>query len=319
MHTTLRCCLAYKCRRGLKAHHPLEFYEVALKIYEKKGNKDKMNALKEEAEKYFGIKFLPFRWGQDNRQIAAVESENAIVNSIQSIKGYSQGVSKRLWEAFCALLNPSFIEVVMWLDKHGVKDSKVRPLVKIDYFQEFGNNAELLRILDLFEFFKQGEAKSIKKDKLDQRMEEFIARHGTDKGKNGNELKSYTITDMEGLLEELAEYVLGLGIPELTYKVKAENQKEILGYIDLTTYKESDRRKLYVLEKRDLKSKDSGKVWLHKLRCKSVGSGKISELDLQPWQMTAKPVQTGDIVLAKNVKKNAKGYWGLIDYDVLLS
>ena len=302
----------------LKANHPLEFYEVALKIYEKKGDKDKMNALKEEAEKYFDIKFPPFRWGQDNRQIAARAAEREITNSLQSIKGFGKVVSKTLWEANKALSNPSFMEVLIWLDRHSLKDSKVRPLVKIDYFQEFGTSAELLRMMDIFEFFSQGTSKSIKKDKLNPQMEEFVARHATDKGVKGNELKSYTITDMDGLLRELEDYIRSLHLPELSYKLRAANHMDILGYVDLTTYREADRRKLFVLDRYDLKGKKDGKVWKTKLRCKSVGSGKVSTLDLEPWQVGRQPVQQGDILLAKDVQKTKKGYWNLTDYEVMV-
>ena len=81
----------------LKANHPLEFYETALKIYEKKGDKDKMNALKEEAEGYFNIQFPPFRFGQDNREIRADVESNSIWNSMKSIKGFGSSVGLLLY------------------------------------------------------------------------------------------------------------------------------------------------------------------------------------------------------------------------------
>ena len=50
-------CVALDSLYGawIKSHYPVEFYETALRIYEKKGNKDKMSALKDEAERYFQI------------------------------------------------------------------------------------------------------------------------------------------------------------------------------------------------------------------------------------------------------------------------
>ena len=313
-------CVALDSLYGawLKCHHPLEFYEVALRIYEKKGNKDKMNALKEEAEKYFDIKFPPFRWGQDNRAIVAEASQNAITNSIGSIKGYGKAVAETLWRANNELLNPSFMEVLVWLDRHGLKDSKVRPLVKVDYFQEFGTTTELLRLMDIFAFFKEGTAKTISKDKLNSAMEAVVARHGTDKGVKGNTLKSYTINDMRGLLDELEQHIRNLKLPERGYKSRAMNHREILGYVDLTTYREADRRKLYILDRFEMKSRATGKIWKYKLRCKSIGSGKLSVLDLEPWQMKECPVLVGDIVYAKRVQKTSKGYWDLVNYEVLI-
>ena len=66
-------CVAIDSLYGayLKTYYPLEFYETFLRVLEEKGDKDRLNAVKEEAEDYFKIKFPPFRYGQDNRAITA--------------------------------------------------------------------------------------------------------------------------------------------------------------------------------------------------------------------------------------------------------
>ena len=300
----------------LKSHHPLEFYEVALNIYEKKGNKDKMNALKEEAENYFMIHFAPIRYGQDNRGIKAVTDENIITNSIASIKGFSKSLGATLYT--CSQQpHKSFIDILRWLDAHSVKSAKVEPLIKIDYFQKFGNNAELLRLVDIMEFFKYGSAKTIRKEKLNAQMASFIAAHGTDKGAKGAELKSYTITDMDGLLNDLEDYIMGLHLPELPFRTRAKNQKDILGYVDLTTHLEADRRKIYVLDVRPLKSKFSGKTWSYAANVKSIGTGKTSRLFIKPFVFDKAQFVEGDVLYAKNLQKDQKEYWWLQSYDIV--
>nr|DAJ59089.1 MAG TPA: DNA polymerase III, alpha subunit [Caudoviricetes sp.] len=300
----------------LKSHHPLEFYEVALNIYEKKGNKDKMNALKEEAENYFMIHFAPIRYGQDNRGIKAVTDENIITNSIASIKGFSKSLGATLYT--CSQQpHKSFIDILRWLDAHSVKSAKVEPLIKIDYFQKFGNNAELLRLVDIMEFFKYGSAKTIRKEKLNSQMASFIAAHGTDKGAKGAELKSYTITDMDGLLNDLEDYIMGLHLPELPFRTRAKNQKDILGYVDLTTHLEADRRKIYVLDVRPLKSKFSGKTWSYAANVKSIGTGKTSRLFIKPFIFDKAQFAEGDVLYAKNLQKDQKEYWWLQSYDIV--
>lgn len=300
----------------LKSHHPLEFYEVALNIYEKKGNKDKMNALKEEAENYFMIHFAPIRYGQDNRGIKAVTDENIITNSIASIKGFSKSLGATLYT--CSQQpHKSFIDILRWLDAHSVKRAKVEPLIKIDYFQKFGNNAELLRLVDIMEFFKYGSAKTIRKEKLNAQMASFIAAHGTDKGAKGAELKSYTITDMDGLLNDLEDYIMGLHLPELPFRTRAKNQKDILGYVDLTTHLEADRRKIYVLDVRPLKSKFSGKTWSYAANVKSIGTGKTSRLFIKPFVFDKAQFVEGDVLYAKNLQKDQKEYWWLQSYDIV--
>ena len=300
----------------LKSHHPLEFYEVALNIYEKKGNKDKMNALKEEAESYFMIHFAPIRYGQDNRGIKAVTGENVITNSIASIKGFSKSLGATLYT--CSQQpHKSFMDILRWLDAHSVKRAKVEPLIKIDYFQQFGNNAELLRLVDIMDFFKNGTAKTIRKEKLNSQMASFIAAHGTDKGAKGAELKSYTITDMDGLLNDLEDYIMGLHLPELPFRTRAQNQKEILGYVDLTTHLEADRRKIYILDVRPLKSKFSGKTWSYAANVKSIGSGKTSRIFIKPFLFEKAQFAEGDILYAHNLHEDKKGYWWLLQYDIV--
>ena len=300
----------------LKSHHPLEFYEVALNIYEKKGNKDKMNALKEEAESYFMIHFAPIRYGQDNRGIKAVTGENIITNSTASIKGFSKSLGATLY-TWSQQPHKSFMDILRWLDAHSVKRAKVEPLIKIDYFQQFGNNAELLRLVDIMEFFKNGTAKTIRKEKLNSQMASFIAAHGTDKGAKGAELKSYTITDMDGLLNDLEDYIMGLHLPELPFRTRAQNQKEILGYVDLTTHLEADRRKIYILDVRPLKSKFTGKTWSYAANAKSIGSGKTSRIFIKPFLFEKAQFSEGDILYAHNLHEDQKGYWWLLQYDIV--
>ena len=303
----------------LKANHPLAFYEVALNLYEQKGDKDKVAALKEEAEKYFDILFPPMRYGQDNRQMRADPATNSIVNSLGSIKGMSKAMGAKLYE--CARQDhKSFFDVLKWLDERSIKSAKVIPLVKIDYFNSFGNNVELLRLIAWWDFFKQGTAKTISKDKLSPAFEEMLSRYASDKSVKGEPLKSYKINDMNGLLKAIEEYVFSLHLEELPYRVKAANQNEILGYVDMTTQKEEDRRKLYLLDVRPLIGKwNAGKPWKYVFHCKSVGSGKVSQLSVTPYRYnnTIAKALKGDIILAKHVHKNEKGYWELDDYEIL--
>ena len=303
----------------IKSHYPLEFYETALKVYDAKGDKDKMSALKAEAESYFNIKFPPFRYGMDNRSIIADKEHNAILNSITAIKGFGVGIGKILYQCSVELgSSPSFIDLLSWLDQHSIKSSKVIPLIKIDYFQEFGNETELLRIVDLFDFFQQGTSKTMKKDKLKEPLYSIVAKYATDKGVKGNALKSFTITNMDGILHEVESYIRELHLPELPYKVKAENQKEILGYVDLTTGREEDRRKLFVLDVYELQNKWSAKggIWKVKLTTRSIGSGKQASLSIAPYLAAQKPVKPGDILINPVVRKDQKGYWNLLDYQI---
>ena len=301
-----------------KAHYPCEFYEVLLKICEKKGDKDKMNAAKEEAENYFNIKFPPFRFGQDNREIKAVPEEKIILNALSSIKGFSKSASKLLYD--CGRQGfTRFFDVLDWLDKRSFKSAKVIPLIKIDYFQDFGNIPELLQLVQVYDFFKQGKAKTVSKSKELGWIGDILPEYATGLTSKGEEAKSWTIKDMAGLLNECERYIFDLGIEDLDYRVKAENQNEILGYIDLTTGREEDRKKLYVMDVYELPDRFKGGIWKYKVKAKSIGSGKVSSWDVMPYTMARNKLKSGDIILVEDWNKNSKGYFELYVYKKLIS
>ena len=123
---------------------------------------------------------------------------------------------------------------------------------------------------------------------------------------------------MHGLLIECEDYIKSLNLSDLSYKLKCANQQEILGYIDLTTNREEDRRKLLITKVVPLMNKGTGTPWGYALFTKSVGSGKTGRLTLKATAYNTKPVKNMDIVYAKNVNKNKSGYWYLLDYDCVL-
>lgn len=301
----------------LKTNYPLYFYEVFLTVLEEKGDKDRMNAAKMEAEEYFKISFPPYRFGQDNRSITADPDNNAIQNAISAIKGFGKDIGDILYECSQSE-HGSFISVLRWLDEHSIKAAKIEPLIKIDYFLKFGNSVELKRILDIWDFFKQGTAKSIKKEKVaGTPLESILSKYATDKNAKGVELKSYSITDMDGLLSECEQYIKSLNLEDVSFKVKIANQMDVLGYVDLTTNKVEDRRKLLVTDLVPLKGKD-GNPWAYAVFTRSIGTGKTARLTLRAKQYSAKPFKKFDIIYAENLKKEKSGYWYLYDYDYVV-
>ena len=311
-------CVALDSLYGawLKAHHPLEFYEVLLTLSEIKGDKDKMNAIKDEAESYFNIKFPPFRFGQDNRCIKADIANNTIVNSISAIKGYSSAVGEVLYG--CAQENfKSFIDVLKWLDEHSVKASKVMPLIIIDYFQDFGNINELLTLLDAWELLKQGNAKTIKKDKLiGNRFETVIASMCSCKNKDGSDSATYKLEDKAlKCLYEYEKYIKEHPIPAPSMKERIDWSMTVLGYADVVTNKEEDRRRLLITDKTPIHDQ-AGNVWSYRIGTKSLGSGKTARLTVKAPIHDKMPISVGDIVYAAELYKNQTGYWYLLSYNI---
>ena len=275
-----------------------------------------MNAAKTEAESYFDINFPPMRYGQDNRCITAIPESNSITNSIASIKGYSAAVGRKLFES-SKTTYVSFIDLLRCLDKLGIKAAKYEPLIKIDYFQQFGNQRELFEISRLWGFFSEGSAKSLKRKAVEESgIADIIARHATDTKKDGSPAATYTLKTDEIMdcMREGEQHIRAQKMNDLEMKVKVQNSIDVLGYVDVVTQKEEDRRRLIITDVTAMKS--NGEIWGHRVGTKSLGSGKTARLTVRTDRYNMTPIKAGDIVYATGVYKNPKGYWYLTNYHI---
>ena len=344
----------------IKAHYPLAFYETLLQITESKGDKDKLVEIKHEAEDYFNITFPSFKFGQDNRAIRANTENNSISNSLTSIKNMPKATSELLWQV--AQSKPTtMIDVLIQCGNLHVSDAAIRMLVKIGYFDAFGNIPEIMRIIDLYDFFNKGMAKTVsKKKELAPELFEIVKKYATDRNAKGEEIASYTITNPEidrlkseltnlkkaykkapdeslaekitakseeidsaictheaGMLREMESYILSKKIEDLDYANKIQNQIDILGYVDLYSGKEEDRRKLFIEDIRPLKDKKNGDIWCYRIDTRSIGSGKTSSLTIPVESYKEYPIKKNDVISVPSgaLKKNRKGYWYLYFYD----
>jgi len=318
----------------LKAHHPCEFYETALKVCEKKGDKDKMSKLRTEAQKYFRINFPPFRYGQDNREINSNSNLKVINNSLSSIKGFGKAIGNSLWNCSIDLAKPpSFIDILAYLDDRSIKRAKVEPLIKIGYFDNLGYQSKLLRILDVWDLLNFGTSRQISKQKIgDGVLCQLIQRYSTGKTKAGAEAASWSFIQYDdeeekpkrlrsciAFLKEVEQYILHASMPEIDFKTQIKNQQDILGYVNLMTGREEDRRKLYVLEYYELPNKFRGGIWKCKVKTRSIGSGIENSFDIHPAIAKRNPIKQGDILQVRDewAKKDNKGYWNLYNYEVI--
>ncbi len=309
-------CVAIDSLYGayLKTFYPLEFYETYLRIQEESGDKDKMAAAKLEAEKYFKIKFPPFKFGQDNRQILLNEERREITNSITSIKGFGKQVGQILYEVSREKKYDSFMELCRRLSERGIK-SKIEPLIKIDYFSEFGNANELLQMLSLLEFFKFGEMASIKKSKItSDPIRNIVSKYSTGTKKNGEEALSFSIKDMDSILRDCEALVKSLGLEDFSRRLKIQDQEDILGYFS-PTGKEEDRPVLLVKEVSPLVRKADHAQFGYSYFCRSIGSGIETR-----FTVTNKVAEQGGLAFPGDIIKSTKrpscnkGFWRMEEY-----
>ena len=312
-HSIGYCMIGYLCAY-LRYYYPAEFITAYLN---NANNEDDIKNGSALAELY-GIQIVPPRYGISKDRYVYDKDRHVIAKGINSIKYMNSTVANELYGLAKRSYPKTFMSLLTLMNNETSIDTRQRDiLIKIDFFVDFGNVTELSRIASVFAFFKNGTAKKVQKDKISGQMLDVVSKYATDKNKNGTEAKSFTITDMAGLLDECEDVIKSLHLPDLDLKCKIQNQIELMGYIDLTTNKKEDRRKLLITDVFPLSSKKDNTVWGYAAQTRSVGSGKASRLTIRSSVYAKAPIKRFDIIYAKELEKNRSGYWYLLDYDLI--
>ncbi len=253
----------------LKSHYPLQFYEVLLNILDTKGNqKDRMAEIRKEAELAYGIRFVPLRFRQDNRKITADSKNNVMWNSLKALKGFGEGIAHQLY-ALKDKEYDTFVDLLVDMEEQGILCSKIGDLIKIQYFDEFGNNGKLLR---LYEEFTSGKNRY-----------------------NKNHKEATKIKRIEALKQLETE----LPNEKLPLKEQMAFENEILGYVQATC--NVDKRYVYIM---DVNTKFAPRV-----ECYCLHNGKSESMKIPKKVFNSNPIQKDDIIyINKCVAKPQKRF-----------
>jgi DNA polymerase III alpha subunit len=263
-------CVALDSLYGayLKSHYPLYFYEVFLNVLEEKAEKDRMTAVQNEATAAYKIYFPPLRFRQDNRAIVANPDRNEITTTLHSIKGFSKTISENLF-TLKDNIYPTFVDLLIDLEEQGMMSVRIKDLIAIKYFEEFGGNKKLLQI-----------------------YEEF------DSGKNRYE-KKHTDKTKAKRIEALHQYENSLPNESLALHAQVTCDREILGYIQATY--DVNPRYSYVM---DIDLKYAPRIELY-----CLATGKTASIKMRQKDYDANPFCVGDILYCRHFdKKNTVKY-----------
>ena len=143
-----------------KAHYPEETYVALIDYYSTNKKQDKVYMLQIEANR-LGMSVEPLKFRQDNRE-TTIENKS-IYTSLSSVKGINDNDAVILYN----LRNHkgTFLELVSLMQKEGIDAGKIKKLVKVHYFDEYGSVARLLWIVTKL---KTMTIKMLKADKIEQ-------------------------------------------------------------------------------------------------------------------------------------------------------
>lgn len=132
-----------------KANYPYEFYEVVLKRFTEKGEKDKVSALKQEMN-HFNIELKPIKFRDDNRDFTAYKEKGYITQPLNSLKNISKNAPQILYDMKDIQVK-TFTDLLVYITENtSLNKTTIKILIKMDYFSEFGTINNLLSIYEMF-------------------------------------------------------------------------------------------------------------------------------------------------------------------------
>ncbi len=158
----------------LKAHYPYEYYCVCFNNYA--DDLDKTRKLSSEL-KYFGIRLERVRFRHSRAAYSFDKDAHVIYKGMQSIKYINSVVPEELYmlrdneyDGFISLLSDIYI-------KTSANARQIEALIKVGYFEEFGDQAKLLYLFNLYDDYST--RSTIKKDEIDSMgvPEDIVRRH----------------------------------------------------------------------------------------------------------------------------------------------
>lgn len=150
----------------IKAHYPIEFYEVVLEMFSNDKDTDKVALLKNEAFKYKGITVAPMRYGQNNTKFTANNETNEIYQSLLSVKAINRNTAEVIYKISQEKNIDSFFDLYLIMKEYGLSKTHISNLAKIDYFSEIEPiKRKCLWLSNNYDSFNK---KQLNKDKIDE-------------------------------------------------------------------------------------------------------------------------------------------------------
>lgn len=311
-HSIAYCLLGYLCAY-YRYYHPIEFITSFLN---NAANEDDIRNGTAYANKV-GIKITMPKWGLSKSEYFFDREKNIIAKGLTSIKYMSSGIAEELYRLAHEHTYTRFVDVLEDLDKKtSINSRQLDILIKLDFFSDFGNQRELIRISEMFfDTFKKGCAKKISKDKVDGTpLEPIVTKYSVGVTKAGGVAKSYTLLDVKSILNEVEDAIKAIHMDDLNDLIKVRNFVDVMGYVGYVSGKEEDRRKLYVLDVYTLVRKSDGKQFGYSVVTKSIGSGVESRFTVVNSVYNQDPIKKGDIIYCKSYERQGQ-YYRLTGYS----
>lgn len=314
-HSDSYSIIGYICGY-LRYYYPLEFLTAALNIF---GDNTEKTAEIIKYGKRHGIMITLPKFGASKNEYYFNAQKKNIAKGIGSIKYMSKTLGDDLYALASSRSFGYFVDLLSAMDNLTINSRQLEILIKIDFFSEFGNQRELLWILDMFNYFKGGTAKKIDRASIaGSPFEHVVDAYSTATKKDGTVAKHYTILEMEPILHGCEDIIRSRHVPDIEDYIKAQSFAEAMGYYGYTSGKEEDRKKLFVRDVFPVKRKSDGKQFGYSVLTQSLGSGVEARFTVYTREYDKHPIHKGDIIFCDHYVRKGQ-YFDLMAYRHLYS
>lgn len=310
-HSIAYCLLGYLCAY-FRCYHPLEF--ITSFLNNAANDDDIKNGTKYAS--LVGIRITLPKFGLSRSDYFFDREKNIIAKGLSSVKYMNSQVADELYALAHEKTYSCFTDLLYDIDrKTSLRTNQLDILIKLDFFSDFGNQRELLRITEMFyDVFKKGEAKKISRERVDGTpIGEIVERHAVGVTKNGQFSKAYTLMDVHAILCEIESAIRAVHMDDLPDSAKMRNFEEVMGYNGYQSGREEDRRKLYVQDIKPLYRKKDGKQFGYSVFTRSVGSGVEARFTLFNGLFNKVPIYKSDIIQITAFERDGQ-YFTLTGY-----
>lgn len=292
-HSTGYSMIGYMCAY-LRYHYPKEF----ITAYLNNANNEDDIKLGTELSKQLGITIHSIKFRHSTAQYSC--DENGIYKGVSSVKFLNEDAANDLFSIRNENFD-TFIDLLVRITELKVDSRKLDILIKLDFFEEFGNITYLLMCNNLFSTYYG--KKQIKKDKaLEDRLDFDLLRLCSQK----ETPKMFSELDSVMLIKELIKNI----IPEkkTPLKIKIAYQIEHLGYVDIV-----DKKYAGYCVALDLNVDYSPRLKLY-----ALANGNTIPVKVSKKIYKENPIRRGDIVKVEHQYRKPKmkkidGEWIEID------
>ncbi len=267
----------------LKSHYPLEYYCVALNNYQ--GDEERTTKLTNELE-YFNIKIKQPQFRYSRSEYYMDKQTNSIYKGINSIKFLNQQVADYLYSLRDKQYD-TFTDLLIDLDKH-INSKQLTILIKLDFFNEFGKSAKLLKTYENFSNLYG--KKQIKKDKypeLNDTFKQFATKETA---------SLFKFDDIEVNIQMLKALESNLINEDLDVAERIKAEFEFTGSCNLIDKR--NPRHCYVI--------DVNLKYTPTLKLYCLGSGNTQDVKVTKKIWNQNKLEVGDIIYLDELTKKPK-------------